>query len=171
MLFTALTAQKPTLSMIAPMNNTSYYFDRLETLQIIEKHYPALADPARSKQTRYQIRDRVFRFYGKSRRKPRASARGGCQFRYPYRRGGQYELYSENTYTDLIEPEPPEFVSETFESPCHQAVPALYTDYQLRQVPSQWWYKSREVDVVAPTDESTLIAGKAKFTTTPFLIP
>ncbi|MGQ3331289.1 DUF234 domain-containing protein, partial [Halorubrum sp. FL23] len=100
-----------------------------------------------------------------------ASARGGCQFRYPYRRGGQYELYSENTYTDLIEPEPPEFVSETFESLCHQAVPALYTDYQLRQVPSQWWYKSREVDVVAPTDESTLIAGKAKFTTTPFLIP
>jgi len=34
-------------------------------------------------------------------------------------------------------------------------------------VPSQWWYKGQEVDVVAPTDESTLIAGEAKFTNTP----
>ncbi|WP_129113972.1 ATP-binding protein [Halegenticoccus tardaugens] len=131
--------------------NTSYYFDRLETLQIIEKHHPALADPARSKRTRYQIRDPVFRFY----------------FRYLYGRGGQYELYGENAYEDLIEPKLPDFVSETFESLCHQAVPALYADYQLTQVPSQWWYKGREVDVVAPTDESTLIAGEAKFTSAP----
>jgi len=63
----------------------------------------------------------------------------------------------------------PDFVSETFESLCHQAVPALYADYQLTQVPSQWWYKGQEVDVVAPTDESTLIAGEAKFTNTPRL--
>jgi len=80
---------------------------------------------------------------------------------------GQYELYGENAYADLIEPELPDFVSETFESLCHQAVPALYADYQLTQVPSQWWYKGQEVDVVAPTDESTLIAGEAKFTNTP----
>ncbi len=131
--------------------NTSYYFDRLETLQIIEKHYPALADPARSKRTRYQIHDPVFRFY----------------FRYLYGREGQYELYGENVYEDLIEPELPDFVSETFKSLCHQVVPALYTDYQLTQVPTQWWYKGREVDVVTPTDGSTLIAGEAKFTNTP----
>ncbi|MFC6993164.1 ATP-binding protein, partial [Haladaptatus sp. GCM10025707] len=131
--------------------NTSYYFDRLETLQIIEKHHPALANPARSKQTRYHIRDPVFRFY----------------FRYLYGRSGQYELYGENAYADLIEPELPDFVSETFESLCHQAVPELYTDYQLTQVPSQWWYKGREVDVVAPTDGSTLIVGEAKFTNAP----
>ena len=131
--------------------NSTYYFDRLDTLQIIEKHYPALAEPARSKRTRYQIRDPVFRFY----------------FRYLYGRGGQYDLYGENAYEDLIQPELPDFVSETFESLCHQAVPALYPDYQLTQVPSQWWYKGREIDVVAPTDESTLIAGEAKFTSTP----
>lgn len=131
--------------------NTSYYFDRLETLQIIETHHPALTNPARSKRARYQIRDPVFRFY----------------FRYLYGRGGQYELYGENAYEDLIEPELPDFVSETFESLCHQAVPALYADYQLTQVPSQWWYKDREVDIVAPTDGSTLIAGEAKFTNTP----
>ena len=131
--------------------NTSYYFDRLETLQIIEKHHPALADPARSKRTRYRIRDPVFRFY----------------FRYLYGRGGQYELYGENAYADLIEPELPDLVSETFESLCHHAVPALYAGYQLTQMPSQWWYKSREIDVVAPTDGSTLIAGEAKFTDTP----
>ena len=34
-------------------------------------------------------------------------------------------------------------------------------------MPSQWWYKGREIDVVAPTDGSTLIAGEAKFTNTP----
>nr|WP_256302004.1 DUF234 domain-containing protein [Haloarchaeobius salinus] len=34
-------------------------------------------------------------------------------------------------------------------------------------MPSQWWYKGREVDVVAPTDESTLIAGEVKFTSDP----
>jgi hypothetical protein len=131
--------------------NTSYYFDRLETLQIIEKHHPALADPARSKRTRYRIRDPVFRFY----------------FRYLYGREGQYELYGENAYTDLIQPELPDFVSETFESLCHQVLPALYPDYRLTQMPSQWWYKTREVDVVAPTNESTLIAGEARFTNTP----
>ena len=131
--------------------NTSYYFDRLATLRIIEKHHPALANPARSKRTRYRIRDPVFRFY----------------FRYLYGRSGQYELYGENAYTDLIEPDLPDFVSETFESLCHQAVPALYPDYQLTHVPSQWWYKGREIDVVAPTDGSTLIAGEAKFTTSP----
>nr|WP_254714872.1 DUF234 domain-containing protein [Natranaeroarchaeum aerophilus] len=107
--------------------NTSYYFDRLETLQIIKKHHPALADPARSKRTRYQIRDPVFRFY----------------FRYLYGREGQYELYGENAYADLIKPELPDFVSETFESLCHQVVPDLYADYQLTQVPRQWWYKGR----------------------------
>ncbi len=130
--------------------NTSYYFDRLETLQIIEKHHPALANPARSKRTRYQIKDPVFRFY----------------FRYLYGRGGQYELYGKNAYGDLIEPELPDFVSETFESLCHQALPTLYDDYQFTQFPSQWWYKDHEIDVVAPTDSSTLIAGEAKFTNT-----
>lgn len=128
--------------------NTSYYFDRLETLQIIEKHHPALADPTRSKRTRYKIRDPVFRFY----------------FRYLYGRGGQYELYGENAYEDLIEPELPDFVSEIFEELCHDALPELYSEYTFTRVPSQWWYKDREIDVVTPTDESTLLVGEAKFT-------
>jgi len=131
--------------------NTSYYFDRLETLQIIEKHHPALADPARAASgldTRFEI--------------PYSGFISGISTA-----AGAYELYGENAYADLIEPELPDFVSETFESLCHQAVPALYADYQLTQVPSQWWYKGQEVDVVAPTDESTLIAGEAKFTNTP----
>lgn len=131
--------------------NTSYYFDRLETLRIIEKQYPALADPARSKRTRYEIRDPVFRFY----------------FRYLYGRGGQYELYGETAYEDLIEPELPDFVSETFEALCHDALPGLYPTYTLSRMPSQWWYKGREIDVVAPTDESTLLVGEVKFTNAP----
>lgn len=131
--------------------DTSYYFDRLETLQIIEKHHPALADPARSKRTRYRIRDPVFRFY----------------FRYLYGRSGQYELYGENAYEDLIEPELPDFVSETFEALCHDALPTLYPEYTLTRIPSQWWYKGHEIDIVAPTDESTLLVGEAKFTSAP----
>ncbi|QSG16334.1 AAA superfamily ATPase fused to HTH and RecB nuclease domains (plasmid) [Halapricum desulfuricans] len=131
--------------------NMSYYFDRLETLRIIEKHHPELADPARSKRTRYRIRDPVFRFY----------------FRFLYGREGKYKLYGENAYADLIEPELPDFVSDTFESLCHQAVPAFRVDYQLTEMPNQWWYKGREVDIVAPTDEATLIAGEAKFTSAP----
>ena len=131
--------------------NTSYYFDRLETLQIIEKHYPALSDPTRSKRTRYQIRDPVFRFY----------------FRYLYGRSGQYELYGANAYEDLIEPELPQFVSETFETLCHEALPDFYPEYRLTQLPAQWWYKHHEIDVVVPTDQGTLIVGEAKFTNTP----
>lgn len=130
---------------------TSYYFDRLETLHIIEKHYPALTDPARSKRTRYRIRDPVFRFY----------------FKYLYGRSGQYELYGDRAYEDLIEPELPDFVSETFEMLCHEALPELYSGYTFTQLPSQWWYKGQEIDVVAPTDEATLLVGEAKFTNAP----
>lgn len=131
--------------------NTSYYFNRLETLQVIEKQYPALADPTRTKRTRYQIRDPIFRFY----------------FRYLYGRSGQYELYDTNAYEDLIKPELSTFVSETFESLCHEALPNLYSQYQLTELPTQWWYKHHELDVVAPTNEGTLIVGEAKFTNSP----
>jgi AAA+ ATPase superfamily predicted ATPase len=131
--------------------NTSYYFDRLETLGIIEKQHPALADPARSKRTRYRIRDPVFRFY----------------FRYVYGRGGRYELHGENAYEDLVEPELPEFVSITFERLCQEALPDLYPSYTLTRLPSQWWYKGREIDVLAPTDQGTLLVGEVKFTNSP----
>lgn len=131
--------------------DTSYYFDRLETLTLIERHHPVTADPTRTKTTRYRIRDPLFRFY----------------FRYLYGRTGQYELYGEDAYTDLIEPELPEFVSETFERLCHEAVPKLYADLQLSRTPGQWWYKNREIDVVTPTDEATLIVGEVKFTNRP----
>jgi AAA+ ATPase superfamily predicted ATPase len=131
-------------------SNTSYYFDRLETLQVIEADHPALSDPARSKRTRFRIRDPVFRFY----------------FRYLYGRGGRYELYGEDAYADLIEPEIPAFVSETFEHLCQQALPELYPGQSFTRVPSRWWYDGHEIDVVAPTADGTLLVGEAKFTGT-----
>lgn len=131
--------------------NTSYYFDRLETLQVVEKHYPALADPARSKRTRYRIRDPIVRFY----------------FRYLYGRTGRYDLYGEDAYEELVEPELPDFVSDTFESLCHDALPDLYSEHTLTRMPSQWWYRTHEIDVLAPTDRGTLLAGEAKFTNAP----
>lgn len=131
--------------------DTSYYLDRLETLRLIERHHPVTADPTRTKTTRYCIRDPLFRFY----------------FRYLYGRAGQYELYGENAYTDLIEPELPDFVSDTFERLCHEAVPTLYANRQLTRRPGQWWDTHREIDVVAPTSGATLIVGEAKFTNSP----
>lgn len=131
--------------------NTSYYFDRLETLQIIETDHPALADPARSKRARYRIRDPVFRFY----------------FRYLYGRTGQYDLYGEQAFADLIEPKLPDFVSETFETLCQEALPDLYPTYRMTRRPTQWWHGEHEIDVVAPTAQATLIVGEAKFTNSP----
>lgn len=131
--------------------DTSYYFDRLETLDLIERHHPVTADPTRTKTTRYRIRDQLFRFY----------------FRYLYGRTGQYELYGEDAYADLIEPELPSFVSDTFERLCHEAVPVLYPDRELTQRPGQWWYRDREIDVVAPTTGAVLLVGEAKFTNRP----
>lgn len=131
--------------------DTSYYFDRLETLTLIERHHPVTADPTRSKTTRYRIRDPLFRFY----------------FRYLYGRAGQYELYGEDAYADLIEPELPAFVSDTFERLCHEAVPSLYPDLQLTRLPGQWWHKDREIDIIAPTSGTTLLVGEAKFTNSP----
>lgn len=131
--------------------DTSYYIDRLETLTLIERHHPVTADPTRTKTTRYRVRDPLFRFY----------------FRFLYGRAGQYELYGEDVYADLIEPELPAFVSDTFERLCQEAVPTLYSTLQLTRVLGQWWYKDREVDIVAPTNGATLLVGEAKFTNSP----
>lgn len=137
----------------AGMDNrdTSYYFDRLETLDLVERHHPVTEDPIRSRPTRYRIRDPLFRFY----------------FRFLYGRAGQYELYGEDAYADLIEPTLPDFVSGTFEALCQQAVPDLYPELQLTRLPGQWWDKAREIDIVAPTNRSTLVVGEAKFTSDP----
>lgn len=75
-------------------------------------------------------------------------------------------MYGENAYEELIEPELPDFVSSTFETLCGEAVPALYPDLTFTEVPNQWWYDGHEVDVVAPTDGSTLLVGEANFTNT-----
>ena len=131
--------------------DTSYYFDRLETLRIVERTHPVTADPTRTRTTRYRISDPLFRFY----------------FRFLYGRTGQYKLYGENAYEDLIEPELPDFVSDTFERLCHAAVPILYSDRRFTRVPGQWWHKGREIDVVAPTSDQTLLVGEAKFTSGP----
>lgn len=131
--------------------NTSYYFDRLETLGIVEPHHPALADPTRTKRTRYRIRDPVFRFY----------------FRFLYGRSGRYEMYGDDAFKQLIQPELPDFVSTTFEELCQRALPDLFPDRQFTRVPSQWWYGGTEIDIVAPTDDETLLAGEVKFTSNP----
>lgn len=75
--------------------------------------------------------------------------------------------YGDDAYSDLIEPELADIVSSTFESLCQEIVPELYSEEQLTQVPSQWWYKDRKIDIVAPTNGTILIVREAKFTNNP----
>jgi AAA+ ATPase superfamily predicted ATPase len=131
--------------------DTSYYFDRLETLDIVERDHPVTADPTRTRRSRFRIRDPLFRFW----------------FRFIYGQAGRYELYGADAYSDLIEPELPDFVSETFERLCQRALPELSPSIDPVQVPGSWWYREREIDVVAPSSDGRLVVGECKFTTEP----
>ena len=132
-------------------NSSSYYLDRLKDLKLIQPDYPAGADPTRSRKRRYRIRDNLFRFW----------------FRFVYGRDSRYEMYGEAGYRDLVEPALPDFVSDTFEHLCQQAVPALYSDFQFIERPRRWWHQEHEIDVVGLTTEGTLLAGEVKFTNQP----
>jgi AAA+ ATPase superfamily predicted ATPase len=132
-------------------NSSSYYLDRLEDLKLIEPDYPVTADPTRSRKRRYRISDNLFRFW----------------FRFVHGRSGRYELYDETAYSDLVEPQLPDFVSETFEQLCQQAIPTLYPNLRFLERPGSWWHQEHEVDVVGLTSAGTLLAGEVKFTTQP----
>ena len=129
--------------------SVGYYLTRLRDLRVIEQHYPATVDPDRSRKGRYRTGDPLFRFW----------------FRFVYGRTARYEVYGADAYTDLVEPELPDFVSETFERLCQQAVLYEYGDqYRFVEEPSNWWDgNGREIDVVAPTDRDTLVVGEVKF--------
>jgi len=132
-------------------NSSSYYLDRLEDLQLIEPDYPVTADPTRSRKRRYRISDNLFRFW----------------FRFVHGRSGRYELYDGTAYSGLVEPELPDFVSETFERLCQQAVPKMYPTLRFLEHPGSWWHQEHEIDVVGRTATGTLLAGEVKFTTQP----
>lgn len=132
-------------------NSSSYYLDRLEDLELIEPDYPVTADPTRSRNRRYRIGDHLFRFW----------------FRFVHGREGRYEMYGDTAYRELVEPELPAFVSDTFERLCQKAVPTLYPDLRFTDLPGRWWYQEHEIDVVGLTAGETLLAGEAKFTSQP----
>lgn len=125
-----------------------YYLDRLKDLKVVDRHYPVTVDPARSRKGRYRITDPLFRFW----------------FRFIYGRGARYEVYGEDAFEDLIEPELPDFVSGTFEELCQRAILYEYGDaYRFAAEPGQWWDNGHEIDIVAPTTGDTLVVGEAKF--------
>lgn len=132
-------------------NSSSYYLDRLEGLELIEPDYPVTADPKRSRKRRYRISDNLFRFW----------------FRFVYGRSGRYQLYGDTAYSELVEPDLPDFVSDVFERLCQQAIPELYSDLTFTDEPGRWWHQEHEIDVVGLTTEGTLLVGEAKFTNAP----
>jgi len=133
--------------------SVGYYLDRLRNLHIIDRHYPVTVNPEKSRKGRHKISDPLFRFW----------------FRFVYGRTGRYEVYGNDAYADLIEPDLADFVSETFEELCHRAVLYEYGDeYRFVEVPGNWWDGGNtEIDVVAPTSEDTLLVGEAKFQSSP----
>lgn len=132
-------------------NSSSYYLDRLEKLKLIDPDYPVTADPTRSRKRRYRISDHLFRFW----------------FRFVHGRSGRYDMYGDKAYSELVEPELPDFASDVFEHLCQQAVPSLYSDLTFTDRPGSWWHREHEIDVVGLTAERTLVAGEVKFTTQP----
>ncbi|MFC3959192.1 ATP-binding protein [Halovivax cerinus] len=132
-------------------NSSSYYLDRLEDLALIEPSTPVTADPVRSRNRRYRIRDQLFRFW----------------FRFVYGQAGRFELHGSNAYSELVEPELPALVGDVFETLCIEAVPQLYDDLPFSSLPGRWWYKHHEIDVVGLTTGDSLLAGEVKFTTQP----
>jgi AAA+ ATPase superfamily predicted ATPase len=131
-------------------SSAGYYLDRLEKLHIIQKDHPVTEDPRKSRKTRYRIRDRFFKFW----------------FRFVYGQTTRYDLYGENAYNDLIEPELPDFVSDSFEELCQEASVKLHGDLKFRKI-GKWWRKGREIDVVGLTDSDEVLVGEAKFTSSP----
>lgn len=131
-------------------SSTGYYLDKLEKLQIIEKDYPVTENPRKSRKTRYRIRDQFFRFW----------------FRFVYGQTTRYDLYGENAYRDLIEPEISDFASDSFEKLCQKAAINLHNDLKFRKI-GRWWRKGREIDVVGLTDSDEILIGEAKFTSSP----
>lgn len=130
-----------------------YYLDRLRKLRIIKRSYPVTDKPARSRKGRYIIKDQLFRFW----------------FRFIYGRSSRYEVYGEDAFDDLIQPELPDFVSTTFEELCQRAVLKIYNDdYKFTEMPDNWWDSSgHEIDIVAPTNSEKLVVGEVKFTNKP----
>lgn len=74
-------------------------------------------------------------------------------------------MYGEDAYTDLIDPELPDFVSGTFEQLCQHAVLYAFGDeYRFVEEPGNWWDGSgSEIDIVAPTNGERLLVGEVKF--------
>jgi len=128
-------------------SSSGYYLDRLEKLHIIQKDHPVTEDPRKSRKTRYRIRDQFFKFW----------------FRFVYGQTTSYDMYGENAYEDLIQPEIGDFASETFEHLCQEAAVNIHSDLRFRKI-GRWWRKGREIDIVGLTNENEILVGEVKFT-------
>ncbi|ELZ76297.1 ATPase [Haloferax gibbonsii ATCC 33959] len=131
-------------------NQLSKYLNRLSRLRLVDQHVPITEDKARSKRSRYRIRDPFFRFW----------------FNFVYGSSGQYDALGEDAFETLIEPALPDFASSSFEALCGTALREFYPEHTIIDT-GQWWYGEHEIDVVGFTNDSTLIVGECKFQQSP----
>ncbi|MFC3960220.1 ATP-binding protein [Halovivax cerinus] len=147
----ALAAGKTSRNEIAGQtgidyNQLSKYLDRLSRLRLVDQHVPITERKARSKRSRYRIRDSFFRFW----------------FRFVYGAAAEYDELGDEAYQTLIEPEIADFASRSFETLCCTALRTFYPSKTVTKT-GQWWYDDHEIDVVGFTTDGTLIAGECKF--------
>ncbi|MFC7070566.1 ATP-binding protein [Halobaculum lipolyticum] len=131
-------------------NQLSKYLNRLSRLRLVDQHVPITEQKERSKRSQYRIRDPFFRFW----------------FHFVYGTGEQYDEVGHGAYEALIEPELADFVSDSFEDLCCDALRALYPNQTITNT-GQWWYGEHEIDVVGLTASETLIVGECKFQQSP----
>jgi len=123
------------------------YAERLKQLRLIKEDQPVTEETSRPK--RYRITEPLFRFW----------------FRFLYGKNPQH-ITSDDPFTEQIRPAFPAYVGRVFEDVCRDALPVLFPEASFNRI-GGWWDSSGELDVVGLDHTGRIVAGEAKFESTP----
>lgn len=133
----------------------STYLQRLRRLRLIKREVPVTAAKKKSKRSLYRIRDDFLRFW--------------FRFVEPNRAG--IEHAPDIVLEDQIIPQFPDYVADTFEAVCQEAVWRLSVTNALNArygSVGSWWYGEDEIDVVGLNQqEPAILLGECKWTDVP----
>ena len=131
-----------------------YYLNTLRDLGLLERVVPVTdADPAHSRQGRYQILDPFFRFW----------------FRYVYRERVHLERGDTATVRQIVEDQIETLAGLAFEEICRARAWELAAEGKIPFRPErvgQWWDAQAQVDVAAASDEYVLL-GECRWRSRP----
>jgi hypothetical protein len=143
-ILTAINSGKTKLSGISAMSGVSVtnvpkYLKKLETLELIEKEFP-IDSPANSRRGVYKIKDFYYKFW--------------LRFVYPYRDEIEIGTLQFSHFTEEFN----RYLGKVYESIAKQFIiwsvkKGLFPINLTRT--GRWWFKDREIDVVAMKDKRT----------------